>query len=163
MGKSQVARVLRARLGVRHLDADALVLGLLAHGAAPDPLDAWLGAVREALGRLLREHGAASVEATGAWGRDWRLGDGLEAAGVAVVRAWVVAPLEESLRRLRERPAGRVPVGEDEARRVWAAAVAAAEGRRFDVRVDTGGPFDEQHVVEAFATVLAARGRAAPA
>jgi hypothetical protein len=152
-----VARVLERRLGVRHVDPDGLVARLLARGARPDPVDGWLEPVREALGRVLREHGAASVEATGAWESDWRLGDGLEAAGVAVVRAWVIAPFEVSLRRLRKRPAGRVAVGEDEAAAIWTAAVAAAEGRRFDVRVDTAAPLDEDAVAAAFGAALRAR------
>jgi|Tabmets5t2r1_1033131.scaffolds.fasta_scaffold84926_1 cytidylate kinase len=39
VGRSWVAQTLAERLGVRHVDADALVLDLLAAGVQPDPAD----------------------------------------------------------------------------------------------------------------------------
>ena len=44
VGKSWVAQALVDRLGVRHVDVDALVLDLLAAGVRPDPPTAgWRG------------------------------------------------------------------------------------------------------------------------
>jgi hypothetical protein len=78
------------------------------------------------------------------------------------VRAWVVAPLEVAVARLRERPADRVPVAEPEARRIWHAAVAAATGRRFDVELNTSAPLHDERVAGTFAAALRARGWPAP-
>ena len=47
VGKSWVAQVLAERLGVHHVDVDALVLDLLDAGARPDPADGWLAWVEQ--------------------------------------------------------------------------------------------------------------------
>ena len=79
------------------------------------------------------------VEATGAWASDWALAERLEQRGVRVVRVWVTAPLEVTLRRLTERRTSTVKVSEREARRIFQAATANAANRRFDAVVDTEG------------------------
>jgi len=92
VGKSWVAQALVDRLGVRHVDVDALVLDLLAAGVRPDPADGWLAWVEQRVVAALDTHPLVSVEATGAWDSDWRLADDLEARGVRVLRVWVSAP-----------------------------------------------------------------------
>jgi dephospho-CoA kinase len=155
-GKSQVAGVLRDRHGVDHVDADALVLGLVEAGVRPRPRRGWLAAVEHEVGAALTSARVVSVEATGAWDSDWQLADELEAAGARVVRVWVEAPVEVTLERLTARTGRKVPVSSREARRIHAAASAQAEHRRFDVRLDTGS-LDEAELpnaVEAIATYL---------
>ena len=110
VGKSWVAQALVDRLGVRHVDVDALVLDLLAAGVRPDPADGWLAWVEQRVVAALDTHPLVSVEATGAWDSDWRLADDLEARGVRVLRVWVSAPKHVTLQRLEERTARRVPV-----------------------------------------------------
>lgn len=82
VGKSWVAQALVDRLGVRHVDVDALVLDLLAAGVRPDPADGWLAWVEQRVVAALDTYPLVSVEATGAWDSDWRLADDLEARGV---------------------------------------------------------------------------------
>jgi hypothetical protein len=79
VGKSWVAQALADRLGVEHVDVDALVLGLLATGVRPDPTDGWLAWVEQRVVAALDTHQLVSVEATGAWDSDWRLADDLAA------------------------------------------------------------------------------------
>jgi shikimate kinase len=136
-GKSQVAEALRSQHRVAHVDADALVLDLLAVGAQPHPERGWLSEVEDALTDALQEHQAVSVEATGAWSSDWQLADDLEAAGYRVARVWVFAPLEVTLKRLARRTTRKAPVTEDEARSIWTRATEQAEHRRFDLVLDT--------------------------
>ena len=136
-GKSQVAEALRSELGVAYVDADAIVLDLLARGAQPHPDHGWGRPVYEAVTTALLDNPVVSIEATGAWSSDWQLADDLEAAGQRVVRVWVFAPLEITLHRLGERTTRKVRVSEDEARWIWAAARDQAETRRFDLALDT--------------------------
>jgi chloramphenicol 3-O-phosphotransferase len=121
------------------VDADELVLDLLAGGAQPDPRHGWLTPVEQAVTAALRDHHAVSVEATGAWESDWQLPLDLEAAGARVLRVWVDAPLEVTLDRLAHRTSARAPTTEGEARWIHRTARARAEGRTFDLRLDTGG------------------------
>src|SRR3954469_18122340 len=104
-GKSQVAEILRARHRVAHVDADALVLELLTRGVRPHPQLGWLPQVEDAVEDALEAGGAVSIEATGAWDSDWQLAQDLEDRGHVVLRVWVSAPLELTLRRLAERTA----------------------------------------------------------
>lgn len=136
-GKSEVAAVLSAAYGVVHVDADDLVLRLLATGAEPHPDHGWLDAVEEEVRAALATSAAVSVEATGAWESDWQHGDDFEADGARVLRVWIDAPVHVTLQRLATRPARKVPVTPSEARRLYAAAHAEAEHRRFDLRIDT--------------------------
>jgi hypothetical protein len=85
VGKSWVAQVLGERLGAEHVDADELVLDLLAAGTRPDPGDGWLPEVHRRVVDALQRHAPVSVEATGAWDSNWRLADDLEAPGAAGV------------------------------------------------------------------------------
>jgi gluconate kinase len=159
-GKSQVAEVLRAQHGVAHVDADALVLDLLARGQRPHPRDGWLAPVHDAVTAALEEGPAVSVEATGAWDSDWQLADDLASAGQEVLRVWVGAPLEVTLRRLAARTTRKAPVDPREARRIWAAARERAVHHRFDLVLDTGELREEDLVgaVAPLAADLAERG-----
>ena len=136
-GKSQVADILRADHGVAQVDADALVLDLVANGVQPDPKDGWLAQVEEAVIAALQRESAVSVEATGASDSDWRLTDDMTAAGQRVMSVWVIAPLKVTLDRLARRTTRKAPVTEDEARSIWIAACARAEHHRFDLVLDT--------------------------
>jgi gluconate kinase len=147
VGKSWVAEVLRTHLGVAHVDADELVLGLLAAGTRPDPVDGWLAWVRRRVTDALDQHGLVSVEATGAWDSDWRLADDLEAAGARVLRVWVSAPKQVAMGRLAGRTRRRVTVPTEEASWIYDQATARAAGRRLDARIDTGRPPDPAAVV----------------
>ncbi|HEX2159025.1 MAG TPA: AAA family ATPase [Actinomycetes bacterium] len=147
VGKSWVAEVLRTHLGVAHVDADELVLGLLAAGTRPDPVDGWLAWVRRRVADALDQHGLVSVEATGAWDSDWRLADDLEAAGARVLRVWVSAPKQVAMGRLAGRTRRRVTVPAEEASWIYDQATARAAGRRLDARIDTGRPPDPAAVV----------------
>jgi dephospho-CoA kinase len=143
-GKSQVAEILRARHRVAHVDADALVLELLARGVRPDPQLGWLLQVEDAVEGALQAGGAVSVEATGAWDSDWRLAQDLEDRGHAVLRVWVSAPLEVTLRRLAERTARKAPVTQAEARAIWTTATDRATRRAFDLALNTGDIAEEE-------------------
>ena len=138
-GKSQVAEVLSERHGVRPVDADELVLDLISGGAQPDPSTGWLVPVEQAVMAALRDSGAVSVEATGAWDTDWQLARDLQAAGARVLRVWVCAPLQVTLDRLASRTAtGKVPSTLDEARTIYRNARARARDQSFDLTLDTG-------------------------
>jgi shikimate kinase len=137
-GKSQVAEILRARHRVTHVDADALVLELVARGVRPHPQLGWLPQVEEAVEGALQAGGAVSIEATGAWDSDWQLAQDLEDRGHTVLRVWVSAPLELTLRRLAERTARKAPVTQAEARAIWTAANDRATRHTFDLTLNTG-------------------------
>jgi predicted kinase len=154
VGKSWVARVLRERLGVAHVDADELVLELLAAGTRPDPVDGWLAWVLRRVADTLRHQALVSVEATGAWASDWRLADDLEAAGTRVLRVWVSAPREVAMGRLAGRTTRRVPVPAREASWIYDQATARAAGQRLDARIDTGRPPDPASVVALLRPLL---------
>jgi len=136
-GKSLVAAVLYAQHGVAHVDADALMLDLIATGGQPHPRHGWLSQVEEAVASAREHHAAVSVEATGAWDTDWQLADDLTTAGERVVRVWVFAPLEMTLRRLADRTTRKAPVTEDDARWIWTTACERADHRQFDLVIDT--------------------------
>jgi gluconate kinase len=157
VGKSWVAQTLAERLGVQHVDVDALVLDLLAAGVQPDPTDGWLAWVQQRVAAALDTHQLVSVEATGAWDSDWRLADDLEARGVRVLRVWVSAPKQLALQRLAERPAPRVPMSVQEASWVYDHATIQAAGRCLDARIDTGEQQDPASVVAALRPLLGYR------
>jgi predicted kinase len=154
VGKSWVAEVLRRQLGVTHVDADELILDLLAAGARPDPVDGWLAWVRRRVVDALDQHGLVSVEATGAWDNDWRLADDLAAAGARVVRVWVSAPKELAMGRLAARTGRRAPVSAGEASWIYDQATARAAGQRLDARIDTDRPADPASVVAVLRPLL---------
>jgi predicted kinase len=137
-GKSQVAEFLRAQHRVTHVDPDALVLGLQGRGVRAHPQLGWLPQVKDAVEGVLRAGDLVSVEATGAWDSDWQLANDLENSGHRVLRVWVSAPLELTLRRLAERTAQKAPVTEAEARAIWTAANDRARNHTFDLTLDTG-------------------------
>lgn len=143
VGKTWVAQNI-AQLGVEYLDVDAFVLDLLAHGEHPDSQDGWLRWVEPAVDRALAEHDVVSVEATGAWESDYRLGEHLERRGHRVVRVWVTASEEESIARLNARTTSKVPVDEAEARRIYSAATLRARRECWDAMIDTAGAPDAE-------------------
>jgi predicted kinase len=157
VGKSWVAQTLAERLGVRHVDVDALVLDLLAAGVRPDPADGWLAWVKQWVLAALDTHQLVSVEATGAWDSDWRLADDLEASGVRVLRVWVSAPKQLALQRLAARTAPRVAVSAQEASWIYDQAAIQAAGRRLDARIDTGEQQDPALVVAVLRPLLGDR------
>jgi predicted kinase len=140
VGKSWVAEELRRRVGVHHVDADRLVLGLMSRGECPDPEYGWLGPVEEEVRRALVVHWRVSVEATGAWDSDWMLADRLAASGCRVVTVWITASLQVAWGRLAERKGGKVPVSAREAVWIHAEATRRAAARSFDAAIDTSGP-----------------------
>ena len=153
-GKSWAADVLRSRLGVHHIDADPLVLELIARGVGPDPREGWMAWVEHAAAEALRRHRAVSVEATGAWDSDWELSRRLEAAGARVIRVWIWAPEEETIERLARRTKNAAPITEAEARRIHAEATARASSEGFDVEIDTSGVQDPDSVVAMISPLL---------
>jgi hypothetical protein len=104
-GSPGVAQALAERLGVQHVDVDALVLELLAAGVRPDPAVGWLAWVEQRVAAALHSHLLVSVEATGAWDSDWRLADDLQARGVRVQRVWVSAPEDVGASLVADLPA----------------------------------------------------------
>ena len=154
VGKSWVAQVLAERLGVHHVDVDALVLDLLDAGARPDPADGWLAWVERRVAAALATHPLVSVEATGAWDSDWRLADDLEAGGVRVLRVGVSAPRQVARRRLADRTTRRAPVSAQEADWIHDRATVQAAGRRLDARIDTGGRQDPASVAALLRPLL---------
>jgi cytidylate kinase len=138
-GKSWVADELRRRAGVAHVEADRVVLDLLDRGQRPDPHLGWLEPVETEVRWAAGGHDAVSVEATGAWDSDWLLADRLAAAGYRVLRVWVTAPLEVTLDRLAHRRSRKVPVSEEEARWIHAAATRHASARSFAAVIETSG------------------------
>jgi shikimate kinase len=154
-GKSQVAAALRKR-GVAHVDADELVLDLLAQGAQPHPQLGWLSQVEAAVAEALAEHEAVSVEATGAWDSDWQLAEDFEAQGQQVLQVWVWAPLDVTLCRLATRGERRVAITMDEARSLWLASSDQASSRHFQLVLDTSQlePHDLDHATAPLAALL---------
>lgn len=142
VGKSWVAAELRRRAGVQHVDADRLVLELLARGERPDPALGWLDHVQEEVQRALAVRLRVSVEATGAWDSDWMLADRLAAAGCRVVAVRVTAGLQPALDRLSRRAGGKVPVSRREAAWIHAEATRRAATRSFAATIDTSGAPD---------------------
>jgi len=155
VGKSWVADVAERRLGVHHVDADRLVLDLMAAGEQPHPEDGWLAPVRRRVTQALAEHPAVSIEATGAWDSDWRLADDLAADGVRVRRVWVWTAKEEALARLGARTVERAPVTVEEADWIHDTATARAATARLDAVIDTTGAKDPERVVSALGPLLA--------
>lgn len=143
VGKTWVAENI-AQLGVEYLDVDALVLDLLAHGEHPDSQDGWLRWVEPIVDRALAKHDVVSVEATGAWESDYRLGEHLEGRGHRVVRVWVTASEDESIARLNARTTSKVPIDEAEARRIYSAATLRARSEHWDAIVETTGAPDPE-------------------
>jgi hypothetical protein len=154
VGKSLVAQIFADQLGVYQVDTDALVLRALAQGIKPDPVVGWLDLVREEVLRALREHDAASVEATGAWDSDFQLACELEDGGIQVLRVWVTSPKPLAMRRLINRKIQRVPVTLDEAAEIYERAVARAEHEPFDVFIDTTSQPDPVRLAEMVRPLL---------
>ena len=117
VGKSWVAQVLSSRLGIYHVETDALILELMELGHEPDADIGWLASVEGLVVTALEQHPAVSVEATGAWDSDWLLIDRLRDRDITVCTVWVNATLHQSLVRLHERTARKVPTSESEA--IW--------------------------------------------
>ena len=83
VGKSWVAQIAEREFGAHYLDADVLILGLLAIGISPDPEDGWLLPVQEAVLDALALYPAVSAEITGAWDSDYKLARNVERHGTA--------------------------------------------------------------------------------
>src|SRR6185295_13135891 len=81
VGKSWVAQIAEREFGVHYVDADVLILDLMANGSSPDPEDGWLAPVQEAVFDALAQHPAVSVEITGAWDSDYELARNVEQRG----------------------------------------------------------------------------------
>lgn len=149
VGKSVVARVLEERLGVRHVDADALILDLISRGVQPHPDGGWLGPVEHVARATLAQHPVVSVEATGAYSSDWVLKEHLEAAGVRVIPILVWTNERTAMARLESRNSTRkVAVGRAEAARIYQAVDRERRQRRFAAVVNTSDPFDEDRLVD---------------
>jgi cytidylate kinase len=151
-GKSWVADELARRADVTHVDADRMVLELLARGKQPDPRLGWLDPIGNEVRRAAARHAVVSVEATGAWDSDWMLADRLAAAGYRVLRVWVTAPLQVTLDRLAQRRTLKVPVTAEEARWIHGEATRRASVRHFAAVIDTSGPPDTDrldHLLES--------------
>jgi len=142
VGKSWVAGIAARDFGVHSVDADVLILELLERGARPDPDDGWLRPVQRAVLEALTEYPAVSAEITGAWESDYKLIHNVRDAGHRVVRIWILASLDETLARLRDRTTRKVPVAEAEARSTYRQAVDRARSEEWDATIDTSG--DEQ-------------------
>ena len=93
------------------------------------------GAVLDALDR----YPVVSVEITGSWDSDYTLIRNVRDAGHRVVRIWIVAPLEETLSRLRSRTTRKVPVSETEARSIYRQAVDRPRTEHWDATIKTSG------------------------
>lgn len=147
VGKSWVADVLARRHGVHHVDADELILDLVAQGLDPAPDTGWLTQVERAVEHALATHDLVSIEATGAWESDWLLIDHLRNGGVTVRTVWVEATLAQSLERLRTRRTRKVPTSDTEA--VWYHENASkrSTGVIHDLVVDTRSAQDEEGLV----------------
>lgn len=137
-GKSQVGEALSDLYGVIPVDADEIVLDLLADAREPDPENGWLTPIEQAVTAALRDNAAVSVEATGAWDSDWQLALDLEAIPARVLRVWVSAPLEVTLDRLARRTSSKAPTTPDEARWIYDMSRARAASQQFDLSLDTG-------------------------
>ena len=143
VGKTWIAENI-ARLGVQYVDVDRLILDLVDRGEHPDTHDGWLSLVEPAVRKALAEHDVVSVEATGAWDSDYRLGEHLERKGHRVLRVWVTTSEDESIARLKARTSRRVPVDEAEARRIYSAATSRARREHWDATIDTTGARDSE-------------------
>lgn len=137
-GKSRVGDAPRELYGVVAVDADDIVLGLLADGRHPDPEDGWLTPIEQAVTFALRDNAEVSVEATGAWDSDWQLARNLEAIPARVLRVWVSAPLEVTMDRLARRTSRKAPTTPDLARWIHAISRARSTRQKFDLSLDTG-------------------------
>lgn len=153
-GKTWVASVLRDRLHIDRVDPNPLVLDLTARGIEPDPEDGWLIYIVEAVRDALQRSVVVSTEATGAWDSDWRLAERCSELGARVIRAWISAPLDETLARLRRGRDTRYPVEEAEARRIYAAATANAQRQSFDLSFETGELPDADEIAARFRAFL---------
>jgi hypothetical protein len=150
-----VAEILRQELSVREVDADAIVLDLMASGVKPHPTDGWLAWIEDAVTDSLRTSPLVSVEVTGAWDSDFELARRLVATGVMVRWVRVRAGLEESLHRLASRTSSKVPTSEDEARWLYRESARRLDQQRFDAVIDTTGHVTREVVVSAVAPILA--------
>jgi shikimate kinase len=142
VGKSWVAEIAEREFDVHYVDADLIIQALLKAGSSPDPDDGWLEPVRAAVFDALARHPAVSVEITGGWESDYKLIRSAEDRGHRVLRVWISAPLDESLKRLGARRTKKVPVSEADARAEYARAISRAAREQWDARFDTSG--DEQ-------------------
>jgi cytidylate kinase len=154
VGKSWVAQTLSDHLAVHHVDADGLVLELLAAGVRPDPADGWLIWVKRSVDAALDTHERVSVEATGAWDSDWALADDLQATGIRVLRVWVSTAKQIALQRLAERTTRRVPVSAEDASWIYDQATTKAAGRRVDAQIDTTRPLEPTVVLAVLGPLL---------
>jgi hypothetical protein len=154
VGKSWVAEILRQEFGVHEVDADAIVLDLMASGVMPHPTDGWLAWVEDAVTDSLGRFPLLSVEVTGAWDSDFELARRLLARGVMIRWVRVCAGLEESLHRLASRTSSKVPTSEDEARWLYEESARRLDQQRFDAVIDTTGPATREAVVEVVAPIL---------
>ncbi len=139
VGKSWFAQIAEREFGVHYVDADLLISGLLKEGSRPHPEDGWLEPVRAAVFDALSRYSTVSVEITGGWESDYKLIRSAEERGHRVLRLWLSAPLDETLARLRERRAEKVPVAEPEARATYARALDRAAREHWDASFETAG------------------------
>jgi shikimate kinase len=139
VGKSWVADIAERDFGVHYVDADLLILDLLEMGSRPDPEDGWLHPIQAAVLDALQRCSVVSVEITGAWDSDYKLIRYVRDAGHRVVRIWIIAPLEETFARLRDRTSRKVPVSETEARLTYQQAVDRARVEQWDTAIETSG------------------------
>ncbi len=155
VGKSVVARVLEERLGVSHVDADALILDCISAGVQPYPASGWLRPVERAVEAALAKHPVVSVEATGAYSSDWMLQERLAAAAARVIPILVWTDERTAMARLESRNSTRkVAVGRAEAARIYQAVNRQRRQRRFAVIVNTSETLDENRLVDAIAAQL---------
>jgi hypothetical protein len=146
--------VLEEALGVRHFDADPLILDLVARGIVPHPVDGWSPWVQPEVERLLADNGLASVEAVGAYEADFDIADRMETRGHRVIRVWLTAPVEETLSRLRSRTVPRAPTTEEAARESYRKATEIAARRRWDLVFDASGAPDPDRLLAALGPLL---------
>jgi shikimate kinase len=139
VGKSWVAEIAEREFGVHYVDADRLILDLIEQGSTPDPEAGWLHPVQVAVLDALVRYPAVSAEITGAWDSDYELIRNVRDAGHGVMRIWIIAPLEETLARLRGRTSRKVPVSEAEARSTYQQAVDRARVEQWDAAIETSG------------------------
>jgi shikimate kinase len=161
VGKSWVAEILRQELGVHEVDADAIVLDLMASGVKPHPTDGWLAWIEDAVTDSLQRFPLLSVEVTGAWASDFELARRLVTTGVMVRWVRVRAGLAESLHRLASRTSSKVPTSEDEARWLYEESARRLDQQWVDAVIDTTGHVPREAVVSALASTLASNQRGA--
>lgn len=155
VGKSWVADLLEAHLGIYHVDVDALVIELAAAGELPDPKTGWLRQVERATSDALKDHTAVSVEATGAWESDFILAANLESKGHRVVRVLVKATKAETMCRLSRRATrNKVPIAENEAQRIYSLSMDNTAVQSWDLILNLSGTPDPQEVVEKVAILV---------